>query len=260
MNKFGYIYLTTNTVNNKKYIGKKESTTFVSDYFGSGVNITRAIKKYGKDQFTVKVLHWCYSLEELNTKEKEYIKIANAIESKEYYNIAPGGDGGDIVSNLPQERYDEYIKKLSSATKGKNNPMYGRKRSEEGNTTKGYEIWKNRKHPTQGVPLSDEHKQKISEANSGVNNGRYGAQWDEEHKEIFRQQKIGAKNPMYGKFGSENHTSKPVICINNGVEYESVRDASIKCNAKHVGDVCRGVRKTSGKDPVTGEKLRWRFK
>ena len=33
---YGYIYETTNLINGKKYIGKKASTKFLEDYYGSG--------------------------------------------------------------------------------------------------------------------------------------------------------------------------------------------------------------------------------
>ena len=42
----GYIYLTTNLINNKRYIGM--TTKNDSNYFGSGKLIKWAIKKYGK--------------------------------------------------------------------------------------------------------------------------------------------------------------------------------------------------------------------
>ena len=48
---YGYIYLTTNTFNNHKYIGRHKSNAFEPAYKGSGIRITEAIAKYGKDAF-----------------------------------------------------------------------------------------------------------------------------------------------------------------------------------------------------------------
>ena len=54
--KMYYIYLTTNLINNKKYIGMQHGE-LNDDYLGSGNSITEAIKKYGKENFKRIILH-----------------------------------------------------------------------------------------------------------------------------------------------------------------------------------------------------------
>lgn len=71
---FGYIYKVTNMVNDKIYIGKKHSAVFLNDYYGSGLLINRAIDKYGLENFKLEMIDTADSLEELNEKEKFYIK------------------------------------------------------------------------------------------------------------------------------------------------------------------------------------------
>lgn len=44
---YGYIYLTTNLINGKKYIGKHKSLTFDDSYFGSGKNSSTSYIKRG---------------------------------------------------------------------------------------------------------------------------------------------------------------------------------------------------------------------
>lgn len=50
---YGYIYKTTNLINNKIYIGqhKVKEEKIDNSYYGSGKLIIQAIKKYGKENF-----------------------------------------------------------------------------------------------------------------------------------------------------------------------------------------------------------------
>ena len=91
--KYGYIYLTTNLINNKKYIGQHKSEHFNPKYKGSGILIVEAFKKYGKENFNTEVLEWCSSKEELNEKEKYWIANLNALKDPMFYNISEGGEG-----------------------------------------------------------------------------------------------------------------------------------------------------------------------
>lgn len=74
---YGYIYKTTDLINNKIYIGKKHSNTFLGNkYLGSGLIILRIIKEYklkGLDintRLKVELVDTANSLDELNEKEK----------------------------------------------------------------------------------------------------------------------------------------------------------------------------------------------
>ena len=48
---YGYIYLTTNLRNAKKYIGQHKGSKLDANYFGSGTLIAKALHKYGKTNF-----------------------------------------------------------------------------------------------------------------------------------------------------------------------------------------------------------------
>ena len=128
-----YVYEITNLINGKKYIGKRicKSTIEEDRYMGSGILISKAIKKYGKENFRKDILEICDSEELAFEREKCWIKHYNAVESREFYNIKDGGEGNtreDALRNLAKltpEQIKERSRKLSIANKGKNNSMYG---------------------------------------------------------------------------------------------------------------------------------------
>ena len=97
---YGYIYLTTNLVNGKIYVGQKKSKTFLGNkYLGSGKLLNNAILKYGESQFLVEQIEECSNKDELNEREIYWISEFNATDRTIGYNISYGGNGGDNTSN-----------------------------------------------------------------------------------------------------------------------------------------------------------------
>ena len=96
MNKKQYfIYLTTNLVNGKRYIG--QHLGYVDDsYLGSGIQLTKAIEKYGKENFHRSILCFCKDAEDANIQEQNMIQKYNAVLDETFYNIAPGGHGLNV--------------------------------------------------------------------------------------------------------------------------------------------------------------------
>lgn len=95
---YGYIYKTTNLINNKIYIGQKKSKVFLNEkYLGSGKYLWHAINKYGKDNFIVEMLDTAETRDELSELEIFYISTYNSTDPKIGYNIARGGIGGGEV-------------------------------------------------------------------------------------------------------------------------------------------------------------------
>lgn len=108
---YGYVYKTTNKLNNKIYIGQHKASSFDNSYYGSGTIIQNALNKYGKENFQVEVLYEAISFEDLNDKECFYITYFNSTDDKIGYNIKKGGN----CTPCP-----DYIKKkISKANKGK---------------------------------------------------------------------------------------------------------------------------------------------
>ena len=92
MNK-GYIYKTTNLINNRVYIGKHLGR-FDSNYFGSGKIIKNAINKYGKSKFKLNIIIYSDNEYKLNELEKFYIaKYRKLFGRTLLYNISDGGGG-----------------------------------------------------------------------------------------------------------------------------------------------------------------------
>jgi hypothetical protein len=108
------IYKTTNTITKKWYIGKDANNR--GYYLGSGKALTNAIKKYGKDSFEKTILEECNSLEQLSLREKYWITVTNAVMDPMSYNLAPGGEGGDLSKHINYSKID-YSNYTMSATK-----------------------------------------------------------------------------------------------------------------------------------------------
>lgn len=91
---YGFIYITTNKINNKKYIGQKkfDNRGRWKSYLGSGYWLMKAIDKYGKENFYREIVGTSMTEEELNQKEYEWIKKHNAVEDSNFYNMMNGGD------------------------------------------------------------------------------------------------------------------------------------------------------------------------
>lgn len=150
----GYIYITTNTVNGKRYVGQ---TTKGKDsgYIGSGLILRRAVKKYGKDNFTIQILAQADTKVELDALERQYILEYDAINSKDFYNIASGGQGGDLGPKVN--------KLISEAVSGEKNGMYGKKLSPE-SIAKIQRTFMEKygQHPLKGRKRTEDEKEKIS--------------------------------------------------------------------------------------------------
>jgi len=97
----------------------------------------------------------------------------------------------DLLLNRKQKCWDRYynvvaVWPMCVDNSGKNNPNYGRKRSEE-TKKKISESQKGRKKH------SEETRKKLSEANKGKNNPNYGKKFSEEHRKKISEALKGKK-------------------------------------------------------------------
>lgn len=160
---YGIVYITTNLINGKRYVGKhKTNNTNFDNYLGSGKLISHSIKKHGKENFTRDIIDIAYSLKDLNDKEKFWIEYFNAVESDDFYNIASGGDGGIIYKEHPRGM----LGKKHSEHKKEKQRILMKKLNEDGIVGTN---WKNG-HPRGMLNKNhtQETKNKISKSSKGV--------------------------------------------------------------------------------------------
>lgn len=183
---YGFIYITTNLINGKQYIGQHKGDGN-DNYLGSGDELVLAIKKYGKQNFSRKIICFAQTPEELNELEKYYIKLHNAVESDNFYNIAEGG--------CVNPHY------------GKDNGMYGKTHTEE--TRRKMKEKRAENFELHEYHKSQEFKDKMSSVTSGEKNPMYGKKHTEKSKrkmsENSKGKTAGSRNGNYG-----NHKGKTV--------------------------------------------------
>lgn len=94
------VYKIINKVNNKVYIGitsKGISARWKEHLYnaehGCPFKLHNAIRKYGKENFSIELIDFCNSWEELEEKEKLYISEYKSLQDEFGYNMTEGGDG-----------------------------------------------------------------------------------------------------------------------------------------------------------------------
>lgn len=165
--KFNFVYITTNLINEKQYIGDHSAydlnCAYTKRYIGSGTGIKNAVKKYGKENFKRDILEFFLTKQEAYNAQELYIKKFNTLYPNGYNNNQKGGYG---VTGLSSK---EKSIKLSKIHKGKT--------ISEKHKNAIREFMKTFKH-------TEETKQKMRKP--------------KKNKEKYSISKIGNKNPMYG--------------------------------------------------------------
>ena len=284
------MYITTNLCNGKRYIGQKQfDQENWKNYLGSGAILKKAIKKYGKENFSRNIIQICYSKKELNDVEYRTSVILNVVESNDWYNLCYGGgstNGYHFTEETRKKMGEKAKQRLSDARShprygkeglsGKNNPQYGISPKERMSSEKyqqwydnhkkywekqkvemkGKRLWGDAPPPMLGKTLSDEAKRKISQkAKQRFSDPRnctfYGRHHSEESKKKLSESRKGYKASC----------CKPVYSI----EYDKIFWGSTevenlyKICASSVTACCRGRRKSIGKHIQTNEKLHWLY-
>lgn len=131
----GFIYLITNKVNGKRYVGQTLCKGGIDARWNghkrelnrnkhNNKHLQGAWDKYGEDNFEFEVLHELnfsnktILQQALNDLEKMYIKIWNLLDNEYGYNISDGGSNGNAYAGKTEEEMKIIRKKISD-----NNPM-----------------------------------------------------------------------------------------------------------------------------------------
>lgn len=216
---YGYIFITINKMNGKKYIGQSTYKRNHAEYIGSGKILRRSIKKHGKSSFIKLILYVCKDKHDLNYMEIHYINLYNAVYDETFYNLASGGQGGNLGPKVN--------KLISEKVTGSLNGMYRRPHSE-----KAKELIRNSRIGKTTIFSNDSKKQisntltkffsenrpardRISEQQKSINKNRSVedkniindkrsrtllSHWEDntERKAKMSDRMDGINNPMYG--------------------------------------------------------------
>lgn len=182
------VYITTNTVTNKFYVGvHKQKDECFDGYLGSGKAIKESIKKHGSYNFKRETL---YSTE---NREEAYLieKLLVDHNSSETYNLKPGGKGGFHFINehniWSMDKITNCIKTLKE--------RYGVDNPGKLESSRKAVIARNK------LPKRKEtiEKQKATLISSGKVKGENNPMFGRKGKLAPCYGRTGAKHPMFGR-------------------------------------------------------------
>ena len=208
--KYSIVYKTTNTINNKFYIGVHQTNNLEDSYLGSGIIISNAIKKYGKSSFKREILFIYDDVLDAYAKEKELV-TEDLVTDKNCYNNCVGGRGG--VGNLKHtEEHKQYMSRI----------------------LKGRPIHPNRLAALIGRKLDEESRKRISEGNKKTKALNPTVR-TEESKQLIRDLMTGRDHTWGGKI-SDGQKSRWADTPKKGKEVICTKTLKIYASAKIAAD------------------------
>jgi group I intron endonuclease len=254
MKKDFVIYMITNTITGKSYIGQSIDFEARKIRHLSSVRLKRdnyyihsAIRKYGEGNFRWVIVTTCRTVYTgktqsiLNSLESFFIAYYDTYNNG--YNLTIGGEGmsGYKLSKETRQKISE--RNVSEETRQKlSNAARGRKFTEEtkrkiSESKKGKPLSKAAREKISGKNSfnfgkspSEETRKKISKANKGKKPWTYGKKHSEESKQKMSKAKLGKKlsDETKQKVSENSYMAKPVII--NGKRYVSITQAEKDLN------------------------------
>ncbi|MBR1646643.1 MAG: GIY-YIG nuclease family protein [Selenomonadaceae bacterium] len=197
------IYKITCKLNNKNYIGKttRSLEERIAEHLRNSRTsyIDRAIQKHGWENFSVEIIETCETLEQLNEREKFWIREFNC-KIPNGYNLTDGGEGIPGYKAPP-----ELCAKLSAQRKGRKvTPEQAAKISAK----------------LSGREFTDEHKANISAAKMG-----HPVSDETRAKLAVAQTGKKASKATRAKMSASAATKRSVLCIETGEIFQFMKDA-----------------------------------
>jgi len=150
-----YVYLITNIINEKKYIGSSRKSQIDENYYGSGKAIKDALKKYGKNNFIRDIL-W-QGEGDARDIESQWLEYFNASTNSMFYNLTNDARGNDLHKEETKRTVSEKLtgrkftkercNKISKAKKGSTTSKKGKP---DGPKPRVSEAHKGRTSPNKG--------------------------------------------------------------------------------------------------------------
>lgn len=194
--RYSFVYITTNLINRKQYIGSHSTDNLDDGYLGSRRYFLNSVKKYGKENFKIEILEFHNSPEKAFLNEKIWIKEKNTLKPNGYNTSKNGG------YTLPE--WDE--KSRQKLGKSVSESLTGRKLSKKHKESLKKAWEKRRKNP-----MSDETKNKISKSSKGKipwNKGIKTGKISEEIRDKIKNSLIGIKHSEERKYNISNGLKK----------------------------------------------------
>jgi hypothetical protein len=177
----GFVYLITNLVTGRKYVGKKgfffkrknkrtnRRQTKGSDwrsYYSSSDDLKADVAALGVEQFKREILHLCYYKKQMSFWEEKEQWDRNVLLTDDYYNTNIAGRFFVRERHIFEVAYKEVTSKNDKWRENKAEAMRG-----DGNIAKLPEVRKKisegvsgEKHRQWGKPLPEDHKKKLHDA------------------------------------------------------------------------------------------------
>jgi hypothetical protein len=224
--KYNFVYITTNLINGKQYIGDHSTNNLNDNYLGSGKLLIKAFKKYKKINFKREILEFFNTKKEAFNAQSFYINKYNTIINNGY-NISP--KGGLCIRGCHSEETIKLLKKpkskkakrnMSESHKGlqagKNNSMYGKS---------VYNLWKEKYGYEIAERLNLERSKKLSNSLKGKH-----------QKKLNKKQKEHVKEILLKKYGVDNMSKLPEVRnkISNSLKGNIPWNKNLKNSFTHI--------------------------
>src|SRR5574343_1086439 len=93
LNKFHFIYRTTNLLNGRYYVGLHSTNDVYDNYIGSGTRLWNEVNKYGLENFKREIVEYLPSRQELKERERSLVN-EDKMKDPLCLNLKFGGEGG----------------------------------------------------------------------------------------------------------------------------------------------------------------------